>query len=112
LLNSNSKIVLVSDDFVGSMLALLPSVRPDLPVVWRPRCFSCPLVLTPVVDVPPLPAGFQAILYFRSWVNVGEHPAIRALALDQFHDPKFHSESLLLPTGKLSTSLFLLTAIP
>jgi uncharacterized membrane protein len=112
-LNDTAKIALVSDEFVGDVLALLPSVRPDLPLVWTPRCYSCPLAdMPPVVQVPPLPAGFPTILYFRSWVNVGIDPTRNALSADHFNDPGFHSYSVVLPTGQPSLHLFLLTAIP
>ena len=111
-LNDTSKIALVTDEFVGEVLALLPSVRPDLPLVWTPRCYSCPLAVTPVVQVPPLPAGFPTILYFRSWANLGKDPTRTALSSDHFNDPRFHSHSVVLPTGQPSLQLFLLTAIP
>lgn len=112
-LNSTGRITLVSDEFVGDLLALAQNVRPDLPVVWNPRCFTCVLGYSPVVEIPAETPRTGTVIYWRSWVNIGPAAPIGQLSRDQFGDPRFHTESVLVPSPSgddfASGDLFLLT---
>ena len=112
-LNSTDRITLVSDEFVGEMLALAQNVRPDLPVVWTPRCFTCARGLSPVAEIPAEAPRTGRVVYFRSWVNIRPGATPLQLASDRFDDPRFHTKSVPLsgPSGDLfrSGDLFWLT---
>ena len=109
-LNTNARAAVVSDDFVGSVLTLSHEVRDDLPLSWRARCYSCPRVLEPLVDIP-LPGGAAGqTFFFRSWVNVPFvllQPLVERFFSDQLGDPRFHTRPVEL--GHPQGSLFLLT---
>jgi len=109
-LNTDGEANLLSDDFVGGILALRPQTRADLPLSWRPRCYSCARVLTPLLDIPNIPGTAGRFYYFRSWVNVpitGLQPLIDSMAADRLGDPRFHTQLIRLPES--SPSLFRLT---
>lgn len=112
-LNSTDRITLVSDEFVGDMLALSQNVRPDLPVVWTPRCFTCARGSIPLAEIPAEAPRTGQVVYFRSWVNIWPGATRWRLASDQFDDPRFHTQPVVLadPSGDLlpSGNLFWLT---
>jgi len=109
-LNANTQASLVSDDFVGAMIALGHEVRDGIPLTWHPRCYACPRVVIPQLDIPfPGSAGMQS-LYFRTWINTpstGLQALADSMMVDQLGDPRFHSEVVKLET--LQENLFLLT---
>jgi uncharacterized membrane protein len=106
-LNSRGKLSLVSDDFVGAILALRHQVRDDLPLSWNARCYSCPRVLQTPLEIPF--RGEGETLYFRSWVNTPRsvRPQAERMAADKLDDPRFHTRHVQL--SKPQPSLFLLT---
>jgi hypothetical protein len=112
-LNSTDRITLVSDEFVGDMLALAQNVRPDLPVVWTPRCFTCARALIPEAEIPAEAPRTGEVVYIRSWVSTWPPARFLGLASDQFDDPRFHTKPVLVSglSGELfqSPDLFWLT---
>jgi hypothetical protein len=109
-LSIDSQANLLTDDFVGGILALRPQTRADLPVSWRPRCYSCPRVLEPLLDIPNIPRTAGQFYYFRSWVNVPVNrlqSLIDTMAGDRLGDPRFHTQLIRLTDP--SASFFLLT---
>ena len=109
-LNANGRAALVTDDFVGAILMLLPQVRPDLLVSWHARCYSCDRVLTPILDIPFPPPASKETYFFRSWTNTPTKqliPLLDRLMADQLDDPRFHTAPVQL--SKPSYNFFLLT---
>jgi len=109
-LSIDSQANLLTDDFVGGILALRPQTRADLPVSWRPRCYTCARVLEPLLDIPNIPGTTGQFYYFRSWINVPANrlqPLIDTMAGDRLGDPRFHTQLIRLTDP--SSSFFLLT---
>jgi uncharacterized membrane protein len=93
-LDGDGHAILVTDDFVGSILALAAQTRPDLPVTWNPRCFSCSRMLEPLLDIPDLPDAAGNFYYYRTWANVPfklRPPVLSGLEEDRLGDPRFHT---------------------
>ena len=110
LLNTDGRVALVSDDFVGAVLTLGHEVREDLPLSWRARCYSCPRVLEPQVDIPFPVGSMGQTLFFRSWVNVPLvmlQPLVERFVGDRLGDPRFHTSPV--PLGHPQSNLYLLT---
>ncbi len=109
-LNLHPGITLLSDEYVGSLLSLSSHARADLPVLFRPRCLSCPQPGRPILDVPPFDFNTQP-LYYRSWYNVGSATSgqlATRMTTDQAGDSRFHSQPVATPEA--AVFLFILRA--
>ncbi len=109
IVSAEDGATLLSDDFVGSVLALLPNARKDLPIRWRARCYSCPRQLEPILEIPDPPPSDKTY-YFRSWSNVPQailESLAERMASDRLDDPRFHTR--LVPLTDRTPALFQLT---
>lgn len=109
LVSAEDGATLLSDDFVGGMLALVPGARKNLPIMWNARCYSCPRMLEPILEIPDPPVS-DKVYYFRSWTNVPPtilDPLADRLVNDRLGDPRFQTRMVPL-TGR-APSLFQLT---
>ncbi len=109
--NLNGGVTLITDDYIGSLLALSRQVRPDLQLFARPRCLSCPDTRK-IVEIPEFPPHAGKLVFYRSWMNIG-HQSIRqplqdSLGFDQFGDPRFHTKAVDVDR----TSMFLYEIAP
>lgn len=107
--NTITQVTVVSDEYVGSLLSLAHHVRPEVPILARPRCLNCPRPGTKVVDIPDVGDAKNPVFY-RSWFNEESFRVAMqdALSNDTLGDPRYHTRSV----PAVGSGLFLYEVTP
>ncbi len=98
-LNNVIGSTIATDDYVGALLSLSTQTPPNLLLLARPRCPSCP-DSRPAVEIPD--AGSTGkLLFYRSWMNFGnasiQKPMHQALSSGTFEDPRYRTSGIQAP---------------